>query len=404
LFRIATKTVRVFVVGGLIASVGLPAAALVSSSSASAAPKATPDQLNGVGSDTIFCVDNRYAPKYSANTPHGVNPNGNQIVNTPPALGLAIGCETTPATFTVPADSVHGTITYNGANPPPFGSSAGITAFVADNGSGNIAYTRSSRGRKSTDPANLEFYAFALDAVTWNHFSGHAPTKLTQAQLIGIYKCDAITNQPQFTNWSQLPGGRAGKIVRYTAQSGSGTRSFFESIVLGGNSSNDANCTVKSIEVPENDATQIKPADRPNAIFPYSLAVYTAQKNPATGETNLGKGTLLGGLNGVKATLATVDENSAKTNASGGDACSAPTTGFCASRYVYHTTWQMLPATYYADTISFMGVNRTTGVPGALCNNKYVNDVKLFGFKNLALDFTQQGSLSVPGKSFCRLF
>ena len=78
----------------------------------------------------------------------------------------------------------------------------------------------------ASDPVTFEYYAFALDAVSWASPSLQAPATLTLVQLQGIYNCT-------FTDWAQVGGG-SGPIQRYFTQVGSGTGSFFQSDLLGG--------------------------------------------------------------------------------------------------------------------------------------------------------------------------
>jgi hypothetical protein len=385
-------------------------------------------RFNSVGSDTIYCVDGAVDKKYQG--AQGTT-TGNQIADTPPVLSFSgLGCKPTPTptTFKVLADSVHPAINYNcvqGAAPdcipgdgatgnlPPDGSSAGISALVADNGAGNIAYARSSRGRAGTDPTNIDFWAFALDAVTWASYPGTgsvAPTNLSATSIKNIYTC-------VWTNWSQVPGSTgSGPIDRYYPQVGSGTGKFFATLFLGGvYPSNTGACPVTYAE--ENDGAQVvsdetaaghNPAD---AISPYSLAVWTAQGNAATGEQNVQGGSTLESVNNVTPTLAHVSETQAKTNVTG-DACSTSTstTQFCGSRYVYHVTDQVLGtnhSAYQAAILAQVGVAAPGGTPTTgFCANKYAGIIKLYGFKPLGNGPTAQATSSDPvtGSSHCRQF
>jgi hypothetical protein len=426
LFKIGKRVTMLAGAASLAAGLTVP---LIAATPASAA--GTNYRFNAVGSDTIYCVDGAVAKKYnSANKPT----TGNQISNTPPVLSFSgLGCQPspTPTTFKVPADSVHPLITYNcvqgtapdcipgdGAtgNLPPDGSSAGISALVADNGAGNIAYARSSRGRGSSDPTNIDFWAFALDAVTWASYPGtggtstHAPSNLTATDISNIYNC-------VWTDWSQVPGSTgSGAIDRYYPQVGSGTGKFFATLFLGGKyPSNTGACPVTFAE--ENDGDQVVADENAagnnpaNAISPYSFAVWTAQGNSATGETNIQGGSTLGAVNGVTPTLTAVSETPAFTNITG-DACTSSTshTQFCGSRYVYHVTDQALGtnhSAYQNSILDQVGVEATGGTPTVgFCGNAYAAKIKLFGFKTLGLKTTAQSTSSDPvsGTSHCRQF
>src|SRR5262249_13704271 len=118
--------------------------------------------------------------------------------------------------------------------PAPNGSSDGKAAlqgnspFPSDNPTtGCIDIARSSSGRGASDPSTFEYYAYGLDAVGVADYDGGAgPASLSIDEVRKIYNCT-------FTNWNQVGGANAA-IHRYIPQSGSGTRSFFISTVLGG--------------------------------------------------------------------------------------------------------------------------------------------------------------------------
>jgi phosphate transport system substrate-binding protein len=405
------------------AAVGIVGGALATSVPAASAGTQN-FAFNAVGSDTIFCVDNAIAPKYNKAQKATT---GNKVYNTPPVLGSnATGClPAAPTTFTVAADSVHAKIVYNTTtNLPPNGSSAGINALVADNGAGNIAYARSSAGRGSSSPSNIDFWAFAVDGVTWSSFSSLAPANLTATQISQIFTC-------QITDWhtvnASAPVGST--IHLYYPQSGSGTGKFFAQVFLGGvYPTSTAACPVSFVE--ENGGVEVTPANYPtatnppstgaadpNAIYPYSFGVWTAQKNgissgliPNTGETDLRNGAALGNINGTAPTKTSISETEAFANITG-DACtSTPVKGaFCASRYVYHVTDQQLginQPTYQAAILGEVGVPSSGVSTSGYCDNKYKSSITLFGFKPLALKTTAQSTSSdpVPGSSYCRQF
>ena len=180
------------------------------------------------------------------------------------------------------------------------GSSAGINELIAQAGSAKVEFARSSRGR-GTAPAeaSLEFWAFAIDAVTWTHFgtSPAQPTNLTQAQLQSIYSCN-----PSALNWNQVGGTVSQPIIRYTAQAGSGTRSFFDTVVLNGQTSDNPACVPATIKVAESDGTLVAAGDKPGAILPYSFGNWTAQANGKVPDVR--NGALLGAINGVAPSFA----------------------------------------------------------------------------------------------------
>ncbi len=357
-------------------------------------------KLNSVGSDVTFCASSKVDKAYKLAVATATK---NKVSDTPPYLSTNIGCETTPPTYTVKADSVHAAITYSGSNLPPNGGTAGITALINDNGAGNIAFARSTSGRSGTNPANLEFWAYGLDAVSWDHFTSNtsAPATLSAAQLAGIYNCT-------YTNWSQVGGANAA-ITRYYPVTTSSTASFFAKLFLGGSEPvSTGTCPITFID--QNDATPIITAgDQNSAIVPYSYANYFAQTTNVYGSAgDLAAGTVLGEVNGTAASKTTISEAAAFANISG-DACtSTPVAGqFCGSRYIYNVTWQKLPAPYYAAVIDLIGVP-STGTAGAnsYCQNTYASTLKTYGFVPLAKATTAQSTSSdpVPGSSYCRQF
>lgn len=424
----------------------LLSSAALTTTPASAAPNGTTNyRLNVVGSDTIYCVDGgSSAPNHTFTGILGrynaavAGSTGNQAINTAPKASINLGCKTTPATTSVPADAFHKILKYtgtgsacaaplNGVAQPwlyPFGSSAGITCYVDDQGHGNIAFTRSSRGPKTTDPNNLEFWAFALDAVTWTHMSSntHAPVSMTPAQLTAVYNCVD-------TKWGQVTGkADTTPIKLYYPQVGSGTGDFFAQVYLGGSGNRPgsrtgslAACDATIKFVPENDATQIAAADQSSAILPYSFAVRAAQASTLHLEANLGAGTIMGDVNSVLPSVNSIKEGAAATNENPSlNACTAPPVAgeFCGTRYVYHTVWSSLTAPpggfglgtlEYNASIDVMGVP-ASGVSGSnsVCSNKDSTVIRDYGFRPLTLATTASGDgrgttiLAAGSKSYCR--
>jgi phosphate transport system substrate-binding protein len=364
------------------------------------AAKKTKYQLNSVGADVTFCVSSAIDATFKTTESKTT---GNVADDTPPYLNENIGCENpTPPSYTVPADSVHPAITYSATNPPPSSSGAGITAFIDDNGAGNIAFARSSSGRKSTYPSNLEFWAFGLDGVSWDTFSVNtsAPTNLTTTQLEGIYNCT-------YTNWDQV-GGKNAAISLFYPVATSGTASFFAQEFLGGTiPTSTPSCPITF--VPQNDATQVPTADQATSIEPYDYANYYSQTSDLYGTGgDLAAGTVLGKVNSTAVTAKTINEAAAFANISG-DACTnAPIKNeFCASRYLYNVTWQELPAAYYSATIALIGVPSSgTAAKTSVCDDTYSKDLTTYGFVALKKETTGQSTSSdpVPGSSYCRQF
>jgi ABC-type phosphate transport system substrate-binding protein len=333
----------------LVASLGAPAGA------------ATPQVIATVGSSTTFNAIGALATQYNGSAT--LNPNHDKIVNVPPTLPSG-------QSFNVPGDSHCAAFSYhNPGTLPPNGSSAGISALVADT-KGCIDSARSSRGRNTSDPANLDFFAWAIDGVSWAHVStgGHAPINLNQSQLQGIYLC-TNSGKPQFTNWNQV-GGSTAPIIRYLPQTGSGTLSFFETKVLGLSSAqqgvlDDSSCTVHPKRIEENTGTQIAAADRPGAVVPYSFADWTAQKNKVVPDVR--GGVVLGQINHINPTTTTL-----------GIGCGPC---FLGRRYVYNVIKTTAPSR--AAALAFEGVS--TSGNGYLCSNNATKNstITKYGFVNL---------------------
>ena len=175
----------------------------------------------------------------------------------------------------------------------PNGSSAGRDALRASvqNDDGCIDIARSSSGPRAINPvsgdlASFEYYAFALDAVTWSSASTLAPSNLTKAQLKAIYSC-------QVTNWSQV-GGSPGPIERYFPQSGSGTRAFALSDLLDGQEPTSWGVPVpcpQAVSVSQENTGQTIAADgdQQRAIFVYSCANWVAQARGTAPDQRFGQ-------------------------------------------------------------------------------------------------------------------
>ncbi|UUZ61566.1 Ig-like domain repeat protein [Nocardioides sp. B-3] len=89
----------------------------------------------------------------------------------------------------------------------------------------------------------------------------NAPTGLTEAQIVGIYK-------GEITNWSAV-GGADGAIKPLIPRAGSGTRSFFEGELKRMNGGTGVVPAPSVVPVREHDDSAIK-AD-PNAVAPFSV-------------------------------------------------------------------------------------------------------------------------------------
>jgi len=354
--------------------------ALTPAAHAVSPPNGSQEVLNGVGADATFAVMSQISGDYTNDT---ANTDPDTAV-TPPAK-LDVG-----QTFHVPGDSHCAAFDYTVASPPPNGASAGISALVADS-SGCVDYARSSRGRSGSDPASLDFYAFATDAVSWAAFAdvscpgqdskprGCAPKSLTQDQLKGIYLCTEPGGFPKFTDWSQV-GGDPGPIVRYFTQTGSGTGSFFETKILGLTSAqqgvlDDTACSVRPIRIQQSHGDLVAPGDHPGAILPYSFGDYTAQTKNVIPDHRAGA--VLGWIDDVKPSFGKIKKNA-----------------FLGVRYVYNVSKSTSPS--LDAVLDLIGVDASGN--GFICSGLEKKVLKKFGF--VALPLAPAG----PGlpDSYCR--
>jgi ABC-type phosphate transport system substrate-binding protein len=249
-------------------------AAVAATAVAMAAPSALADPPRGVhpkafdvvgtGSNTIEFVWDQFSVDYNNThrTPHNVN---HPFIYSWDAL--------TSGSF-VPKVGCKPVLRAN-AN----GSSAGIAllAAAARTPSGNFCedFARSSRARKSTDPAfkkgGVAFVKFARDAITYasrvTRGGTNAPKNLSTAQLHNIYSCTV-------RHWNQVGGSSPATIVPVLPQSSSGTRSSFLSDI---SVTTPGSCVVSTATLEENQGTT-KLFNSPNVITPFSIGKWLAQK------------------------------------------------------------------------------------------------------------------------------
>jgi len=146
---------------------------------------------------------------------------------------------------------------------------------------GCVDIARSSSFSSGSPAATTgQYFAFALDAVSWASPSSLAPSTLTLDQLQKIYNCT-------YTDWSEV-GGSAGKIQRYLPQVLSGTRSYFLSDLLGNSTANTTDTVAcpaikivdkDGIAFEENRGDKLPTADLEKAILPYSTGQWVYQAN-----------------------------------------------------------------------------------------------------------------------------
>ena len=202
----------------------------------------------GVGSDTSehalnYLADgNAGVPGYNASNP------ANKLVSwnaTAPAGA--------PATINIPG---------NAAANRPNGSGNGMKALYAPGNVPEIDFARSSSALDdAAKSAGLQAFPFAKDTLGLATAKNtNAPATISPADMVKIYS-------GAYTDWSQVPGGKAGAIAPKIPQSGSGTRKFFEEQLTANGWNKTYGPLVK--EVQEHDPAAIK--DDANAIAPFSV-------------------------------------------------------------------------------------------------------------------------------------
>ncbi len=382
---------------GLLGLFAAPIIGLTAAQAGAIPPVAHPNQdLESAGSDTIYWATAAIDHLYNLNTCSST------CINTDKDFAGAIppvNFSPFPASYTTKGDGNCAAMTYDSsdaAHTPPNGSSAGITALVNDGSTGCIDYARSSRGRKSGDVANIDFWAFGLDALsvgrfvknsTTNPATGYAPPNLTQQQIIDIYTCDPATGAPFISDWhtlnSHAPVGST--IQKFAPQTSSGTYSFFNSKILNG-ATIDANCNSSHLStfIEEHDAAQIPSASKPYAIFPMSYSQWKAMS--AHKIPDLRNGITEMKINGVAPGPKTVNESS---------------TRFLGTRYVYNVTSPVEPD--YTDVLRLVGADN--GGPGFICGGKAKSTIIAYGIVPLpsAATGTTSSGTNVTLATFCRV-
>jgi ABC-type phosphate transport system substrate-binding protein len=374
-------------------------------------PDGDQDVLAFAGSDTTQDVVGGIVADYQADLAYNDHPDvpGDDR----DILDNILSVETNPNT--VQGDEHCGTITYH--SPPgagevvaPNGSTAGRDALKASflAGDGCIDIARSSAGPRpigtgaGQDPAEFEYYAFALDAVGWSTASTAAPANLTLAQLQGIYNCT-------FTNWNQV-GGANQQIERYWPQAGSGTRSFFQSDVLGFDPTTFSNgliCPAVQI-TQENTGTVIAAnGDQQSALEPFSAANYIAMANGAIPDQRAGQ--VIKDLDGQNivfntgtALTAATPEATGNPNAPVQEAnvrLNDPTPAYVGIRYVFNVIANG-SASYTSAKRYVAFDNANKGATSPLCSGGRKNTVSHFGFGPLNGTI---GPNNLAGAT-CRLF
>jgi hypothetical protein len=245
-------------------------AALLAAASgvATADPGVTPakDDIVGVGSDTSEHALNALATAYNSTNPanklHSWDATGTSPITT------KAGCP---------------------AITRPNGSSAGVTALIADGAAHCIDFARSSRGPKGTETQNHAFVEFARDSLSYaTAKTSTVPTTLTTQALHDLYASTA--------------GTPACKYAAFLPQAGSGTRAFFLTSI-GLTEATKGSC---GKDTQEHDPAALK--GNPNALAPFSVGralpfLADIKLNSVDDSVNPGTGNTIATVNPANAQL-----------------------------------------------------------------------------------------------------
>jgi phosphate transport system substrate-binding protein len=395
---------RIAVAGTSVAALAMLAAAC------NYGPDGDQDVLAFAGSDTTQDVMGNIIAAYNADTAY--NDDTNIPGDDRDILDNVLSVETNPNN--VAADEHCGSVTYH--SPPgagevvaPNGSGAGRDALKASflAGDGCIDIARSSGTPRpigsgsGQDPAEFEYYAYALDAVGWSSASASAPANLTLAQLQGIYNCT-------FTNFNQVGGGNQ-QIERYWPQAGSGTRSFFQAEVLGFDPTTFSSGSCPAVQITQENTGSVIAAngDQASALEPFSGANFIAMTNGAIPDQRAGQ--TIRNLDGKNITFNTgsglapaTPEVTGDPNAPVAEAnvrLNDPTPSYVGVRYVFNVIANGSASYTSAQRyVAFDNVDK--GATSPLCSGGRKTNLTTFGFGPLNTTITPN---NLAG-STCRLF
>jgi phosphate transport system substrate-binding protein len=344
-----------------------------------------PQTLTLVGSDTTQNVMGSIASQFNADATNNTDPDN--AVN-------VFAVQSAP--LTAPADGQCAAKTYHtpaggGEVLAPNGSGAGRDALQDSvlNGDGCVDIARSSGTPRAIgnvhgkDLATFEYYAYALDAVTWASASANAPVNLALADLQGIYNCS-------ITDWHTVnPAAPVGsQIKRYWPQAGSGTRSFFQAEVLGGfdpTTVSSGSCPAVTLTEENSGATIAANGDQATAIVPFSAGNWISQFLGTTPDVRNGQ--VLGSIDGAAYAVfsgGTWSLNTAGPVKESNVRLVNNPPANVGVRYIFNVIDST--GVSYKDVKYLVGFeNGGGGTPtaGLICANKYASTISSFGFAPL---------------------
>ncbi|MCU1456486.1 MAG: hypothetical protein JWL73_578 [Actinomycetia bacterium] len=169
----------------------------------------------------------------------------------------------------------------------------------------------------ATDNPTAQYYAYAVDVVTWASPSLNSPASLSLQELKDIYSC-------KITQWNEVSGGSPGQIQRVLAPSNSDTEASFltrvlgtsEDAVLGATNQDPAPGSVcpAPIQVDENRGDYLtdvaqggNPATFQQMIMPYSNGAWVYQSvNAANPTLDIRNGVRVGAITTVPGDSASI--------------------------------------------------------------------------------------------------
>ena len=251
------QRVSLAVAGAFVATTALttglvsPASAAITTSEFDPGFEPGATDLVGVGSDTIEIVMHNVANAYNANSTLSSN-------------GRIASFAAAPAGEIVPRTGVT-------AITRPNGSGSGKDMLHGAKNNTTIDFARSSSSLNATENSDgLKQFAFAVDGLKLavsNTVATHAPTTITPADMVAIYK-------GTYKTWGQIPGydGTApnATIKPFVPQAGSGTLSFFQTQLQAANGGAAVTLAGTVGESQEHDPAKIQ--SDPDAIAPFSTA------------------------------------------------------------------------------------------------------------------------------------
>lgn len=150
----------------------------------------------------------------------------------------------------------------------PNGSGAGKATLYSPGNNPDVSFARSSSGPSATEVSNgLQFFPFAVDGlkIAVKATGSNAPATIPVSDLVKIYK-------GEITKWNEITGNSAGSaaaIHPLIPQNGSGTRTYFLSLLQAANGGVALSTTVAASTQEHSDVDIKNDAD---ALAPFSTA------------------------------------------------------------------------------------------------------------------------------------